>query len=331
MAGAGYRTFQSGEVLTSTNVQTYLMDQAVQVYAGTAARSSAVPSPSTGMVAYSTATGLQVFNGSAWVNVGSQVLAVDFMLSGGGGGGSRSASPGGGFSAGGGGAGGFVTGSSILGKTTYVVKIGAGGAGATTDDGQGQSGFASGFINTANGGGCGASRVDPAQNGASGGGATAGGGAGSGISGEGFAGGTSSASANGGGGGGSASVGGNGSGTTGGAGGTATANSYTGSSISYSGGGGGGGTTVGGTAGTNAGNGGGNAAGSNATANRGGGGGGGGDGENGGNGGSGEVVIRYLTADATGLTITTTGSPTTGTSGAYSYLQYTATGTLVIA
>ncbi len=69
MAGAGYRTFQSGEVLTSNNVQTYLMDQMVQVYAGTAARSSAVPSPSTGMVAYSTATGLQVFNGSAWVNV----------------------------------------------------------------------------------------------------------------------------------------------------------------------------------------------------------------------------------------------------------------------
>jgi hypothetical protein len=70
MAGAGYRTFQSGEVLTSTNVQTYLMDQAVQVYAGTAARSSAVPSPSAGMVAYSTATGLQVFNGSAWIDVG---------------------------------------------------------------------------------------------------------------------------------------------------------------------------------------------------------------------------------------------------------------------
>ena len=76
MAGAGYRTFQSGEVLTSTNVQTYLMDQAVQVYSGTAARSSAVPSPSTGMVAYSTATGLQVFNGSAWASVGGATYAT---------------------------------------------------------------------------------------------------------------------------------------------------------------------------------------------------------------------------------------------------------------
>jgi len=69
MAGAGYRTFASGETLTANNVMTYLMDQMVQVYAGTAARASAIPSPSTGMVSYSTATGMQVFNGSAWVNV----------------------------------------------------------------------------------------------------------------------------------------------------------------------------------------------------------------------------------------------------------------------
>ena len=29
MAGAGYRTFSAGEVLTASNVQTYLMDQAI--------------------------------------------------------------------------------------------------------------------------------------------------------------------------------------------------------------------------------------------------------------------------------------------------------------
>ncbi len=29
MAGAGYRTFSAGEVLTAANVQTYLMDQAI--------------------------------------------------------------------------------------------------------------------------------------------------------------------------------------------------------------------------------------------------------------------------------------------------------------
>jgi hypothetical protein len=67
--GAGFRTFASGEVLTSNNVMEYLMKQMVMVFSGTAARSSALPSPETGMVAYSTATGLQVYNGTSWVSV----------------------------------------------------------------------------------------------------------------------------------------------------------------------------------------------------------------------------------------------------------------------
>jgi len=67
--GSGFRTFASGEVLTASNVQNYLMDQAVMVFAGTAARASALPSPEVGMTAYSTATGLQVYNGTAWVDV----------------------------------------------------------------------------------------------------------------------------------------------------------------------------------------------------------------------------------------------------------------------
>jgi hypothetical protein len=67
--GAGFRTFASGEVLTSSNVMNYLMNQMVMVFAGTAERGSAIPSPETGMVAYSTATGMQVYNGTAWVSV----------------------------------------------------------------------------------------------------------------------------------------------------------------------------------------------------------------------------------------------------------------------
>jgi hypothetical protein len=69
MAGLGRKTFNSGEVLTAANVQGYLMDQAVMVFAGTAARGSAIPTPSAGMCAYSTATGFQVYNGTAWVSV----------------------------------------------------------------------------------------------------------------------------------------------------------------------------------------------------------------------------------------------------------------------
>jgi hypothetical protein len=69
MPGLGRKTFNSGDVLTSADVQGYLMDQMVMVFAGTAARGSAIPSPSAGMCAYSTATGFQVYNGTAWVSV----------------------------------------------------------------------------------------------------------------------------------------------------------------------------------------------------------------------------------------------------------------------
>jgi hypothetical protein len=58
---------------------------------------------------------------------GAATLDVDFLLVGGGGGGNSNSCNGAG--AGGGGAGGFVTGSGIIGKDTYTVKVGAGGAG----------------------------------------------------------------------------------------------------------------------------------------------------------------------------------------------------------
>ncbi len=45
MAGAGYRTFASGEVLTSVNVQTYLQDQVVATFANATARNAAITSP----------------------------------------------------------------------------------------------------------------------------------------------------------------------------------------------------------------------------------------------------------------------------------------------
>ena len=69
MAGLGRKTFNSGDVLNAADVQGYLMDQMVMVFDGTAARGSAIPTPSAGIVAYSTATGIQVYNGTAWVSV----------------------------------------------------------------------------------------------------------------------------------------------------------------------------------------------------------------------------------------------------------------------
>jgi hypothetical protein len=80
--GSGFRTFASGEVLTADNVQNYLMDQSVMVFAGTAARSSALPSPETGMVSYSTATGMQVYNGTSWVSIAPVTNVAAFTASG---------------------------------------------------------------------------------------------------------------------------------------------------------------------------------------------------------------------------------------------------------
>jgi hypothetical protein len=137
------------------------MDQSVMVFAGTAARASAIPTPSAGMVAYSTATSLQVYNGSAWVDLstgygsatgGASSTAItvsgtsytmltftsdsnlvvsraglfDCLLVGGGGGaGSNTASN---IYAGGGGAGGVTEQTVYLAAGTYAVDVGAGGA-----------------------------------------------------------------------------------------------------------------------------------------------------------------------------------------------------------
>jgi len=67
MAGLGYRIFSAGEVLTASNVQGYLQDQAVMVFAGTAARGSAIGTATEGMVSFlKDIDQLQVYNGSTW-------------------------------------------------------------------------------------------------------------------------------------------------------------------------------------------------------------------------------------------------------------------------
>jgi len=240
----------------------------------------------------------------------SGTLDVEFLLVGGGGGGGI----------GGGGGGGFVTGSGIIGKDTYTVKVGAGGAGGSGP----RNGTASGFISSANGGGAGGSDGTQRQglNGASGGGGVDNFNGGVGVSGEGNAGGNGqNNNAAGAGGGGSSAVGVNVSvsntGTNGGAG---TSNNYNGSATTYSQGGGGYGSSASGTptgaGGANTGRGGGGNTLSNGFA-----------------GGSGKVIVRYLTAAATGFTITATGA-TSGTptvDGLNSYFDFTSTGTLVVA
>jgi hypothetical protein len=73
MAGSGYKVFTAGEVLTAANVNGYLMEQSVMVFAGTAARGSALGTAvAEGMVSYLSDTNtLQYYDGAAWQNVSS--------------------------------------------------------------------------------------------------------------------------------------------------------------------------------------------------------------------------------------------------------------------
>jgi len=73
MAGAGYKLFNTGDVLTAAEVNTYLNEQTVMVFADSAARTTALSGVlAEGMVSYlQDSNAVEVYNGSSWVNVGN--------------------------------------------------------------------------------------------------------------------------------------------------------------------------------------------------------------------------------------------------------------------
>lgn len=73
MAGAGYKLFNTGDVLTAAQVNTYLQEQVVMRFATTTARDTALAGVlAEGMVCYIDAdNNLYKYTGSAWVNVDS--------------------------------------------------------------------------------------------------------------------------------------------------------------------------------------------------------------------------------------------------------------------
>jgi hypothetical protein len=73
MAGAGYKLFNTGDVLTAAQVNTYLQEQTVMVFANATARTTALSGVlAEGMMSYLQDTNaVEVYNGSAWVAVGN--------------------------------------------------------------------------------------------------------------------------------------------------------------------------------------------------------------------------------------------------------------------
>ena len=52
MAGAGFKVFQDGNVLLASEVNTFMAEQMIMVFASAAARDAAILSPSEGMFAF---------------------------------------------------------------------------------------------------------------------------------------------------------------------------------------------------------------------------------------------------------------------------------------
>lgn len=72
MAGAGYKLFNTGDVLTAAQVNTYLQEQAVMVFADSAARTTALSGVlAEGMITYLKSDDkVYKYTGAAWVEVG---------------------------------------------------------------------------------------------------------------------------------------------------------------------------------------------------------------------------------------------------------------------
>lgn len=74
MSGLGRKVFTAGEVLTAANVQGYLQDQAVMVFADATARTAGIPTPTEGMATYLKDTNtLELFDGTQWFSADSEI------------------------------------------------------------------------------------------------------------------------------------------------------------------------------------------------------------------------------------------------------------------
>lgn len=76
MAYQGRKVWSAGQVLTASDMNS-TVDQTVMVFATSAARTTAIPSPTAGMVTFIANTAqVQYYSGSAWLGVGDDGINV---------------------------------------------------------------------------------------------------------------------------------------------------------------------------------------------------------------------------------------------------------------
>lgn len=75
-----YKVFANGFALNASELNTYLMNQSVMVFANATARTGAL-TPTEGMVTYLEDTNaLEVYNGTAWVAVGQDTVLTNVLI-----------------------------------------------------------------------------------------------------------------------------------------------------------------------------------------------------------------------------------------------------------
>jgi len=76
-----YKVFANGYTLNASELNTYLMNQSVMVFADSTARTAALATPTEGMVTYlSDTNALTVYDGSAWVAVGQDTTLTNVLI-----------------------------------------------------------------------------------------------------------------------------------------------------------------------------------------------------------------------------------------------------------
>jgi len=76
-----YKVFSNGDALTGGELNTYLMNQSVMVFASATARTAALPSPSEGMVTYLEDTNaLYLWTGATWQSIVSVVGTGNILI-----------------------------------------------------------------------------------------------------------------------------------------------------------------------------------------------------------------------------------------------------------